>query len=159
MLNPIELSATAPGRSDRGTISPTDACQAGPLNAVPTPIRKVNTSSRPGVIHPAQVKTESSAETMSMKLCAASITYRRSRLSAMAPAASASSMIGSVVDACTSATIVADVVIDVIIHDAPTDWISPPKFDARLAIHMSRKTRWRSGASAGARAGDGTSGE
>jgi hypothetical protein len=27
---------------------------------------------------------------------------------------------------------------EVIIHDAPTDWISPPKFDARLAIQTAR---------------------
>ncbi|WP_262982716.1 hypothetical protein [Sphingobium sp. SCG-1] len=28
---------------------------------------------------------------------------------------------------------------DVIIHDAPTDWINPPRLDATLAIHTARK--------------------
>src|SRR3954469_9522832 len=65
----------------------------------------------------------------------------------MAPAASEKNMIGSVVDVCTSATISADGAIDAMSHAAPTDWISPPKFDARLEIHTARKSRWRMGAS------------
>jgi len=48
-------------------------------------------------------------------------------------------MIGSVVDACTSAIIRGDAASDVIIHDAPTDWINPPKFDAIDATQMARK--------------------
>ena len=46
------LSATAAGRSARGTMSPTEACQAGLLSAVPQPIRKVKASSSQGVISP-----------------------------------------------------------------------------------------------------------
>jgi hypothetical protein len=34
---------------------------------------------------------------------------------------------------------------DVIIHAAPTDWISPPKFDARLAVQIARKMGMDSG--------------
>ena len=73
-----------------------------------------------------------------MKPCATSITSRRSRLSAIAPAASDSSTIGSVTDDCTSATSAGEVVSVVIIHDAPTDWIIPPKLETMLAIHTVR---------------------
>jgi len=39
----------------------------------------------------------------------------------------------------------AELAIDVIIHEAPTDWISPPKLEARLANQTARKTLLRSG--------------
>ena len=61
-------------------------------------------------------------------------------LSAIAPATSESSMMGSETEACTSATMSGDGAIESIIHEAPTDWIRLPKFDSRLAIQMSRKT-------------------
>ena len=48
-------------------------------------------------------------------------------------------MIGSVVDAGTSATSTGEADSEVIIQAAPTDWISPPKLDARLAIQIARK--------------------
>ena len=73
-----------------------------------------------------------------MKNCAVSMTRRRSKLSAIAPAASENSMIGSVVEACTSATMSADEEIEAIIQAAPTAWISPPKFEARLASQIVR---------------------
>jgi hypothetical protein len=81
-----------------------------------------------------------------MKACAVSITRRRSKLSAMAPEASENSMIGAAVDACTSATMFAESVIDVIIHAAPTAWMSPPKFDERLASQIARKVECLNGA-------------
>ena len=52
---------------------------------------------------------------------------------------------GSVMDAWTSATIWALSVMEVIIQDAPTDWMSPPKFENMLAIHTARNTGWLSG--------------
>ena len=55
-------------------------------------------------------------------------------------------MIGSVVEACTRATKSAEDVMEAIIHDAPTDWMSPPKFEARLAIQTARKMSCLSGA-------------
>src|SRR5690606_2030123 len=75
-----------------------------------------------------------------------------STVSASAPAASDSSMIGRVTEACTRATIWAEA-IEVIIQAAPTDWISPPKLVNRLVIHTARKTGCRSGASAEGRPG------
>jgi hypothetical protein len=45
-------------------------------------------------------------------------------------------MIGSEVEACTSAIMFSEVESAVIIHAAPTAWISPPKLDAMLANQM-----------------------
>ena len=86
-----------------------------------------------------------------MKPWAISITRRRLKLSATAPAASEKTMIGSVVEACTSATMLAEVVIVVIIQAAPTACTSPPKFETRLASQIARKIGLLSGARAEAR--------
>src|SRR5262245_42252858 len=148
MLKFMLLSATAPASSERGTMSPTDACHAGPLNAPPHPIKNVSDSSSHGVKSPVHAHTESVSDMISMKLCAASMTLRRSRLSAIAPEISDNNMVGSVMDACTSATISADCAIESIIHDAPTDWIIPPRLDTTLANHTARKMGKRNGDSA-----------
>ncbi|BAV64298.1 hypothetical protein SCLO_1012580 [Sphingobium cloacae] len=84
-----------------------------------------------------------------MKHWQASITLRRSRLSAIAPAQSESSMMGSVVAAGTSATISEEPESDVMIHAAPTDWIRPPKFEERLASQTERKIGTERGEGAG----------
>src|SRR3546814_14951564 len=81
----------------------------------------------------------SSDLTTSMNTCAHSITTRRSKLSANAPAHNDSSMIGSVVEDCTRATSCGESTSDAIIQDAPTDWMRPPKFEAMLAIQTARK--------------------
>ncbi|EAT08278.1 hypothetical protein SKA58_07523 [Sphingomonas sp. SKA58] len=54
-------------------------------------------------------------------------------------------MIGRVVAAGTSAISKGDAERDVIIHAAPTDWISPPKLDARLANQIARNTGMEKG--------------
>src|SRR3954454_19999261 len=76
------------------------------------------------------------------------MSLRRSKLSAMAPAARENSMIGSVVDACTKAIIPADAPREVISQAAPTDSIKLPKLDARLASQTARKIECRKGESA-----------
>ncbi|GLV25519.1 hypothetical protein TomTYG45_19530 [Sphingobium sp. TomTYG45] len=58
-------------------------------------------------------------------------------------------MIGKVVDAGTSATSMGEPDSEVIIHAAPTDWINPPKLDARLANHTARKMGMAKGDGAG----------
>ena len=78
MLKPMLLNATAPASSVRGTMSPTEACQAGALNAAPQPMRKVKSSSSHGVTRSAQVHSASAVDTSSMKTCAQSIIRRRS---------------------------------------------------------------------------------
>ncbi|MNX53735.1 hypothetical protein D3C86_844370 [compost metagenome] len=92
-----------------------------------------------------------------MKVWAASMILRRSTVSASAPAASDSSMIGRVIEAWTRATIWAEAMED-IIQAAPTDWIRPPKLVTRLVIQTARKTGWFSGASAPVRTRGATSG-
>jgi hypothetical protein len=44
--------------------------------------------------------------------------------------------------------------MDVISQAAPTDWISPPKLEARLASHTARKMRCRKGDKEDARLSD-----
>ena len=139
MLKPMLLKATAPGSSPRGTMSPTDACHAGELNAAPLPIRKVKSSSSHGVMTPDHVQIASAIDTTSMNTCAPSIILRRSKLSAIAPATSENSTTGSATDACTSATMSADCAIESISQDAPTDWIIPPKCEETLANQTLRK--------------------
>src|SRR3546814_8327071 len=87
-------------------------------------------------------------DTTSMNICAHSITTRRSKLSANAPAHNDSSMIGSVVEDCTRATLCGASTSDAILQAAPTDWMRPPKFEAMLAIKTARKVDLCSGAGA-----------
>jgi hypothetical protein len=58
----------------------------------------------------------------------------------MAPEANEKIMTGSEIDACTSATMSAEAAMEVISQAAPTAWIIPPRLEARLAAHTSRKT-------------------
>lgn len=85
-------------------------------------------------------------ETISIKLCATSITRRRLKLSASAPDTNENNMIGSAVDAWTKATIPTELEMVVIIQAAPTDWIKDPKFEDRLAIQMLRNVSFLNGA-------------
>ncbi len=78
MLKATLFSVTAAGTSRRGTMSPTEDCQAGLLSAVPQPIRKVKLSSSQGVIRPSQAQAARPTETVSMKPCAVSMIRRRS---------------------------------------------------------------------------------
>ena len=55
-------------------------------------------------------------------------------------------MIGSEVEACTSAIMLAESVSVVIIQAAPTACTNPPKFEISVADQSSRKSRWRNGA-------------
>ena len=89
-----------------------------------------------------------------MKHWPISMMRRRSKLSASAPEISENSMIGSEVEACTSATIFTESVIDVIIQAAPTAWINPPKLEARLATQMTRNVSCLNGANGDNRCGN-----
>ena len=90
---------------------------------------------------PAQVSPASTSTASSMKPCATSINWRRSMLSASAPAASAKSMTGSVAAACTSATMSGVLVRPVISQPAPTccNWV--PRFDTSAAPQIIAKAR------------------
>ncbi len=86
-------------------------------------------------------------DAISRNIWAASMTIRRSEMSASAPAGSDSSMIGRAVEDCTSATMSADGASEVMSHEAPTASISPPKFDTRLAVQIETNMRDLKGAS------------
>ena len=68
--------------------------------ADPQPSRKVKANRLHGPSQPRNPTSARAADTAAMKICAISITSRRSKLSATAPAAIARIMIGSVVEAC-----------------------------------------------------------
>ena len=87
-------------------------------------------------------------DTPAIRHCAATSSVLRSKMSASAPEAMASSMIGIVLEAWTSAISVALSVSCVISQAAPTAWTSPPKLDTRVALQSMRKSRWRNGARA-----------
>jgi len=78
MLKPMLFSVTASGKSARGTMSPTEACQDGLLSAVPQPMRNVKKRSSPGVIQPRRAHAVSRTETTSIMDCAVSMIRRRS---------------------------------------------------------------------------------
>src|SRR5690606_29315864 len=139
MLKPMLFSVTAPGTCVRGTMSPTEACQAGALNAVPHPMRNVKSNKNHGVMSPAQAQIASATDTISMKAWELIMTIRLSTLSAIAPANTENSMTGSVMEAWTSATMLADGLMEVISQEAPTDWMRPPRLEAMFASHTDRK--------------------
>jgi len=70
---------------------------------------------------------------------------RRSTMSAIAPAGSASSMTGRLSAASTRATSDGDDEREVISHPAPTSCIHVPTFDTMVAIHRPRKRLFFSG--------------
>src|ERR1700688_2652423 len=73
---------------------------------------------------------------------------RRSTMSSSAPAGSASSMIGMLSAASTSATIDGEDESEVISQPAPTSCIQVPTFETIVAIHRLRKSTVCSGAQA-----------
>ena len=73
---------------------------------------------------------------------------RRSKISAAAPAGSASRKTGSIEAACTRLTITGEGSSEVIIHPAPVFWTQSPILAARFAHHSRRKAGWRRGAKA-----------
>jgi hypothetical protein len=147
MLKPIALAMTAGAICSRGTMSPIEACQAGANRAAPQPTRKVSSSSSAGVTLPVSATTARAAEAASVSHCEASMSRRRSRVSARAPASSDRKKNGRLAAVCTSATWLADGAMVAISHEAPTIWIKPPKDEASDAHQNSAKARCSKGAS------------
>src|SRR3954454_3120990 len=156
MLKPMLPRVTAAGRSSRGTMSGTLACQAGPLRAAPRPRRKVKERRSPGVVALAAVNAQRPKAARVIQVWVTRSSRRRSSTSATAPAGSESRNIGRLVAAWTSATRMGDGLSVVIIHDAPTFWNHVPTFEATLAIHSQRKIVCRSGLQVERGSGGGT---
>ena len=136
----MPLSATAAGSASAGTCSLTDACHAGPNNAIPLPMTKQETSSRAGVTTPSHARAESESEPAKAIERATSPTTRRSNMSAIAPAGVDTSATGNISEVWTSATMPGDEESCVIAHAAPTPRIRRPRLDNRLAVQMRRNT-------------------
>ena len=105
MLKLMLFMEMACGTNSMGTCSRTEACQAGPSNAMPAPMQKQKTSRLVGVTRPRTAKTESNAAARSEIDSAAMATTRRSNISAIAPEPSDSSIEGMNAAVWTSATI------------------------------------------------------
>src|SRR5215813_14865277 len=142
----MPLSATAEGSDWGGTCSLTEACHAGPNSAIPLPTVKQKKSRRPGVMEPNHATSVRQIDPRIAIVSAARPTFRRSNISATAPAMVDRSATGNIKAVCTSATLSGDDVICVIDHAAPTPMISSPRLDNKLAVQMRRNTAWRSGA-------------
>ena len=127
----MPLSATACGSVSAGTCSLTEACQAGPNNAMPLPTMKHSASSTFGVTRLSHASTVSAVAPTSAIESETSATMRRSCMSAMAPAGIEISMIGSISAVCTNATLSAEDVICVIAQAAPTPWIKMPRLETQ----------------------------
>ena len=128
-------------RFSRGINDGTTDCQAGPRNAAPVPMAKVNRISVTGVTCSCITRTARSA-TITDRLRLIVIRRRRlSSLSARLPASRAKRNIGRVVAACTSDTIPGDGSSVVINQPAPTSCIQVPMFDIRPAVHSSANAR------------------
>src|SRR6266404_5628144 len=143
----------AAGSSSRGTVSGMRACQAGKSIALPVPMASVITSSIHGWITPVIVSTPSNAVVRNHHTCAMSRIRRRSKMSARAPAGSASRNSGSVVAAWTSETRRGEGASSVISHAAAASCIQVPMLDATSAIQRLRKRGRRSGLQAEAGGG------
>ena len=107
---------------------------------MPLPTIKQNPSRTCGVTMPSHASTDSAVAPDSAIDSEISATIRRSYMSAMAPAGIEISMIGSINEVWTRATLSADDVICVIAQAAPTPWISSPRLDSRLASQIRRNT-------------------
>ena len=147
-FTPTPFSDTAAVRCSRPTRPGTMACHAGAMKAAPLPSTKVNSSSSGAVIAPAATTAASAAAATAIAAFTASSRRRRSTTSASAPAGSANRNTGSVVAACTSATIAGDGASVVISHPAPTSFIHVPVCDRTVATQSTAKGRLAKGAKA-----------
>ena len=111
---------------------------AGAFIAAPKPRAKLRVNKAHGVVPPTSVTTPSTAAVTSIHPCVQSNSWRRSTISASAPAGSPTRNTGKLVAACTKATMVGEAASDVINHAAPTLCIQVPTFETTVAIHSMR---------------------
>ncbi len=150
-LKPMPFRAIACTRSSRGTSSGASAPQAGAVIAEPMPIAKVSASRLHTVISPISVSAASSAAAVMVQVWVISRNRRRSTMSAIAPAGSASRHIGRMVAACTRLTVNGSGDRVVISQPAPVFCSQTPNELTTKASHIWRNTELRSGSRAGGR--------
>jgi hypothetical protein len=94
-LFPAELSASAFGKSSRGTSAGASACVAGCTTASSTPLSTAAMIKCQGSIQPRQLTKAMASANSAPRICAASRAFRRSIRSSSAPAGKESSKIGT----------------------------------------------------------------
>ena len=147
-MNDTPCSASAEGRSARGTRPGVIAATTGSRIAVPIPCAKVSASSHSAVSLPARDTANSASAVAVTQTCVAISTMRRSNRSATAPAGSAISSSGSETALDTSATISGEGDSEVISQAAVLSLIQEPVSAAKDASQSARNTRCLSGAHA-----------
>ncbi len=137
---------TVSGIIARGTSSGTIACHAGLFIADPTFSRNVNASSVHGETHPTNVSSARIPTEVSIHVCQKISSFRRSKISAIAPASTPRINTGRLAAVCISAISSGEVVSTVINQVPAVSCIHVPTDDTVLAIHLSRNSGIRSGA-------------
>src|SRR5262245_24245643 len=142
---PTLFAAIAPCRFCAGTSWGTTACQAGAWIAPSTPLRNVNSSRFAGVAASSDTMSANAPETSAIASSVPTRNFRRSMISATAPAGIARRNIGNEAATCTSATMNGSGLRSVINQPAAVLYIHPPMFDTTVAIHSAVKLPYRKG--------------
>src|SRR5580693_2966990 len=138
-LNSMPLSADAAGRSSFRTNSGNTARQVGVSNASPADRAKVRMSSSTGDILPAMVSPARMVATRTIHVSVNKITLRRSTISPIAPAGSASRKNGNADAVWIRATYMGPALSDTINQAAPTLCINVPTSETTSAMSKLRK--------------------
>ena len=142
-LNSIPFNADAAARSALGTSSGRMARHVGVSSASPAEIANVKASSSHGVIAPANVNTASSAAMATIQAWVNRISLRRSTMSPMDPAGSASRKKGSEDAVCVRATYKGPAPKDTISQAAPTLCMKVPMSETTSAMRRLRNVGTR----------------
>src|SRR5579864_637554 len=138
-LNSMPLSADAAGRSSFRTNSGNTARQVGVSNASPADRAKVRMSSSTGDILPAMVSPARMVATRTIHVSVNKITLRRSTISPIAPAGSASRKNGNADAVWIRATYMGPALSDTINQAAPTLCMNVPRSETTSAMSRLRK--------------------
>src|SRR5580704_3108085 len=144
-LNSIPLRARAGVNSDRGTNSGKMARQAGDSIASPMERAKVSSSRNQGLIRRRYVAITRITDTASIQVSVPKISLRRSTMSPIEPAGSASRKKGKAEAVWISAICSGLLLSEVISQAAPTACMNAPMSETRSAISKFRKSGMRSG--------------
>src|SRR5262245_27685495 len=142
---PTLFAAIAPCRLCAGTSCGTTACQAGAWIAPSIPLRNVNSSRFAGVAASSDTMSANAPEISAIASSVLTRNFRRSMISATAPAGIARRNIGNEAATCTSDTMNGSGLRSVISQPAAVLYIHPPMFDTTVAIHNAVKLPYRNG--------------
>src|SRR5262245_52208218 len=142
---PTLFAAIAPCRLCAGTSCGTTACQAGAWTAPRTPLGNVDSSRFAGEGESSDTMSANAPEISAIASSVLTRNFRRSMISATAPAGIARRNIGNEAATCTSDTMKGSGLRSVINQPAAVLYIHPPMFDTTVAIHNAVKLPYRNG--------------